>query len=184
MNIQNNRPVVSHARWIFVFVFLFFQSAFAEDALVDPEGFFEPTFGDLEEELAIVQDEDKAALLIMFETKDCPWCERMKKQVLNRAVVQAFYQENFRVISMDAEGDLMVIDFSGNEIEESEFALKSMRVRATPVFAFYNPQGKLITRYTGAFKNADDFILFGHYVLREKYQDMKFSKYRREQARS
>ncbi|MCY4313788.1 MAG: thioredoxin fold domain-containing protein, partial [Gammaproteobacteria bacterium] len=105
-------------------------------------------------------------------------------QVLNRATVQAFYQENFRVIAMDAEGDLPVIDFDGHEVEEHEFALKAMRVRATPVFAFFNPQGELITRYTGALKSADDFIILGNYVIEEKYQDMKFSKYRREQAKS
>lgn len=183
MNTSGKQSRTGRISWL-IALFIIFQSAVAEDALVNPEGFFESTFGDLQEELEIVQDEEKTALLIMFETKDCPWCERMKKQVFNRATVQAFYQENFRVIAMDAEGGLMVIDFDGNEIEESEFALKAMRVRATPVFAFFNPQGELITRYTGALKSADDFILLGNYVIEEKYQDMKFSKYRREQAKS
>lgn len=183
MNTSGKQSETGRISWL-VALFIIFQSAVAEEALVNPENFFESTFGDLQEELEIVQDEEKTALLIMFETKDCPWCERMKKQVLNRATVQAFYQENFRVIAMDAEGDLMVIDFDGNEIEESEFALKAMRVRATPVFAFFNPRGELITRYTGALKSADDFILLGNYVIEEKYQGMKFSKYRREQAKS
>ncbi len=183
MNISSKRSKVGQTSWLIGFLMIF-QSVIAEDTLVDPEKLFESTFGDLQEELEIVQDEEKTALLIMFETKDCPWCERMKKQVLNRASVQAFYQENFRVISMDAEGDLTVIDFDGNEIEESEFALKAMRVRATPVFAFFDPEGSLITRYTGALKSADDFILLGNYVIEEKYLDMKFSKYRREQAES
>lgn len=184
MNIQQNHRKASCTSWLFASMFLLLQSTVAQETLVNPEGFFESTFGDLQEELEIVGEEEKKALLIMFETKDCPWCERMKKQVLNRAAVQSFYQENFRVIAMDAEGDLMVVDFDGNEIEESEFALKVLRVRATPVFAFFNAQGELIARYTGAFKNAADFILFGQYVVHEKYQDMKFSKYRREQAKS
>jgi len=183
MNNSSKRLIAGRISWL-IGLLIIFHSANAQDTLVDPEGFFESTFGDLQEELEIVQDEEKTALLIMFETKDCPWCERMKKQVLNRSSVQAFYQENFRVISMDAEGDLVVIDFDGNEIEESEFALNAMRVRATPVFAFFNSEGILITRYTGALKSADDFILLGNYVLEEKYLDMKFSKYRREQAES
>ncbi|MXZ80944.1 MAG: thioredoxin fold domain-containing protein [Gammaproteobacteria bacterium] len=174
------RRVASVVSRLLAILFVLSGSAVAEDVLVNPEDFFDPSFGDLQEELEIIRDEEKAALLVMFETKDCPWCERMKKQVLNRASVQAFYEDNFRVIALDAEGDLMVVDFDGNEVEESQFALKAMRVRATPVFAFFSPDGELITRYTGALKNADDFILLGEYVIQEKYRDMKFSKYRRE----
>ena len=156
----------------------------SQDMLVNADDFFDITFGDLQEELATVREEGKSALMVMFETKDCPWCERMKKQVLNRATVHDFYKKNFRAIALDAEGDLLVVDFDGNDIPEKEFALKSLRVRATPVFVFFNSEGEAVTRYTGALKDAKDFILLGKYVLQEKYRDMRFSKYRRESDES
>lgn len=152
-----------------------------EEMLVDSDGFFDTTFGDLQEELETVRDEGKIALMVMFETPECPWCTRMKKQVMNRASVQSFYGEHFRCIALNAEGDLPVVDFDGNELPEKEFALKSLRVRATPVFAFFNPDGELVARYTGALKNAQDFILLGEYVLEEKYLESSFTRFRRAQ---
>ncbi len=145
-----------------------------------PDGFFHVSFGDLQEELEIIQDEGKSALLVMFETKDCPWCVRMKHTVLNRQAVQDFYHENFRILSMDAEGDVLITDFDGNDITTREFSLKAMRVRATPVFAFFDDEGELIARYTGALKNAHDFLLLGRYVVDGHYRNTRFSKFRRE----
>ena len=144
------------------------------------EGFFHVSFGDLQEELDIIQDEDKSALLVMFETKDCPWCVRMKHTVLNRQAVQDYYHENFRILTMDAEGEVLITDFEGNDITTREFSLKAMRVRATPVFAFFDDQGELIARYTGALKNAHDFLLLGRYVVDGHYKSIRFSKFRRE----
>lgn len=151
-------------------------SLLAENA----EDFFHVSFGDLQEELEIIQDEGKTALLVMFETKDCPWCMRMKRSVLNRQAVQDYYHENFRILSMDAEGDVLITGFDGNDITTREFSLKAMRVRATPVFAFFDDEGELIARYTGALKNAHDFLLLGRYVVDGHYKDTRFSKFRRE----
>ena len=78
----------------------------AEELTPSAETFFDATFGDLTEELDLLEEEGKIALMVMFETEDCPWCARMKKQVLNRVAVQDYYEENFRVISLDAEGDV------------------------------------------------------------------------------
>lgn len=151
-------------------------SALAENA----EAFFDVSFGDLQEELEIIREEEKAALLVMFETADCPWCLRMKQTVLNRQAVQDYYHEKFRILSMDAEGDVVITDFDGNDITTKEFSLRAMRVRATPVFAFFDHQGELMTRYTGALKNADDFILLGRFVAEGHYKSSRFNRYRRE----
>ncbi len=144
------------------------------------DGFFDISFGDLQEELEIIADEGKSALLVMFETKDCPWCTRMKQTVLNRQAVQDYFHENFRILSMDAEGDVLVTGFDGNEVTTREFSLQAMRVRATPVFAFFDSQGKLIARYTGALKNAHDFLLLGQYVVDGHYKNVRFSTFRRQ----
>ena len=143
------------------------------------ESFFDISFGDLPEELAMVEEEEKKALLIMFETEDCPWCTRMKQQVLNRVAIQDYFHEHFRIISVDAEGDVPMVDFDGNEVTSKSFSLQALRVRATPVFAFFDSSGEMITKYTGAVKNAYDFLLLGQYVAQGHYENTRFNQYRR-----
>ena len=154
----------------------------AETVLPAEVSFFEETFGDMQEELALVAEEDKKALLIMFETDDCPWCLRMKQTVLNRQRVQDYFKTNFRSITIDAEGGAPIVDFEGNDTIETKFATGLLRVRATPVFAFFDASGQLLTKYTGTTKDADDFLLLGEYVVDGHYKDTKFSKFRRERA--
>jgi len=147
--------------------------------LGDSENFFDVSFGDLQEELTMVNEEGKAAPLIMFEMEDCPWCDRMKKQVLNRVQVQDYYHQNFRIVSVDVEGDVPIIDFDGSEILSKDYALKVLRVRATPVFVFFDPRGEVITRYTGVVKNAHDFILLGRYIVEGHHKTTRFNQFRR-----
>lgn len=162
---------------------LWMPIAGAETILPPDVSIFDETFGDMQEELAIVVEEDKKALLIMFETADCPWCMRMKQTVLNRQRVQDYFQEHFRIIAIDAEGGAPIVDFEGNDTNETKFSLALLRVRATPVFAFYDSDGKLLTKYTGTTKNADDFLLLGEYVVGDHYTQGKFSKFRRARAK-
>ena len=86
---------------------------------------------------------------------------RMKQTVLNRQRVQDYFKEHFRIISLNAEGGAPIVDFDGQDTSETQFALKLLRVRATPVFAFFGPDGELLAKYTGTTKNADDFLLLG-----------------------
>ncbi len=155
----------------------------AETILPMDVSIFEETFGDMPEELAVVKEENKKALLIMFETVDCPWCLRMKQTVLNRQRVQDYFKQNFRMITIDAGGGAPIVDFDGNDTNETQFSMKLLRVRATPVFAFYDADGNLLTKYTGTTKNADDFMLLGEYVMGDHYKTQKFSKFRRARAK-
>jgi thioredoxin-related protein len=165
-----------------LFVVHSFVPVSAETILPPEVSFFEETFGDIPDELAAMSGENKKALLIMFETDDCPWCLRMKQTVLNRQRVQDYYKTHFRIISVNAEGGAPMVDFEGQETSETQFSLKLLRVRATPVFAFFDANGELLTKYTGTTKNADDFLLLGEYVVGDHYKQSKFSKYRRENA--
>ena len=162
---------------------LWMPAASAETILPLEMSIFDETFGDMQEELAMVTEEDKKALLIMFETADCPWCMRMKQTVLNRQRVQDYYKAHFRIITIDAGGGAPIVDFAGNDTNETQFSMKLLRVRATPVFAFYDSDGNLLTKYTGTTKNADDFLLLGEYVVDDHYKQGKFSKFRRTQAK-
>lgn len=161
-------------------------TATAAESIRDPgQHFFDQTFGDFSEELMLARDEDKRGILLMFEMEECPFCQRMKDQVLNHAEVQDYFKEHFLIFPVDVEGDIEVTSFDGAMVApEKEFALKQYRVRATPVFAFFDLDGNLVARYTGATGDAEEFLLLGRYVVEEAYREMPFSRYKREIAGS
>jgi len=72
-----------------------------------------------------------------------------------------------------------VTDFNGNPMTQKDFALKQFRVRATPVFAFFDLDGNLVARYTGATRDADEFMQLGRYVVDEAYKQTTFTRYKR-----
>ncbi len=141
--------------------------------------FFHQTFGDLTEEVEIAKEEGQVSIMVMFELNDCPWCERMKHTVLNQSDIQDYYRKHFRILMMNVEGDNIITDFDGTEILEKDWALKHNRIRATPVFLFLDLDGKRVTRFTGATKNAEEFMLLGKFVVEGHYKDTNFVKYKR-----
>jgi len=145
----------------------------------DASGFFSESFGDYQEELELAKEENKKGVLIFFEMDDCPFCHWMKKNVLNKADVQVYFKQHFSIFSMDIEGDVEITDFQGNPTTQKDFSFKKNRVRATPVFGFFNLDGKRVTRFTGRTANAKEFMLLGKYVVSQAYQEMPFSKYKR-----
>lgn len=150
----------------------------------DVAQFFDESFNDMQEDLASAKTDGKKGLLIMFEMDECPFCHRMKTTVLNRSDIQDYYKENFRIVTVDIEGDVELTNFQGEATTQKDFALKEFRVRATPVFQFIDLEGKPVKngRLTGATKDADEFMLFGKYVVDKKNEDTPFSKFKREQG--
>lgn len=171
----------SGSGWIFVWLALVWAGAALAEIRDPTESFFDTTFGDFSEELETARDEGKQGILLMFEMDECPFCHRMKTTVLNRSEVQDYFKGHFLVFPVDIEGDIEITDFTGQVMTQKDFALKSHRVRATPVFAFFDLDGNLVARYTGATRDADEFMLLGSYVVDGRYEDMSFSQYKREQ---
>ena len=156
----------------------------AAQAAADPRDpyahFFQPTFGDFQEELEEARAEGKKGILIFFEMEDCPFCHRMKQQVLNQPEVQDFYREHFAIFSVDVEGDVEITDFQGNTLRQADFAFREFRVRATPVFQFFNLDGEPIARFTGATRDVQEFLQLGEFVADGHYQQMNFTRFKRE----
>lgn len=152
----------------------------------DPEThFFDQTFGDFAEELENAREQGKKGILIMFEMEECPFCHRMRQRVLNRKDVQDYFREHFLIFSVDIEGDIEITDFKGNPTTMKDFAFKQFRVRATPVFQFFDLEGKPIRRgrYTGATRDAEEFLLLGRYIVEEAYRKTSFTRYKRSQRK-
>lgn len=146
----------------------------------DPaQHFFHPSFGALPEEAAAAKAAGQVGVLIMFEAEDCPWCAKMKANVLNQPPVQDFYRKHFRILTVDVNGDVPMTDFAGQEMSQKEFAFKHNRVRATPVFAFFDLDGRIMTRFTGASRDAEEFLWLGEFVVNGDWKTITFPAYKR-----
>jgi thioredoxin-related protein len=150
--------------------------AAAEQRPVD-KFFFQPLLGDMQSELAPARAAGKKAIMVFFEMDDCPFCERMKTTILNQSDVQDYYRKHFAIFTIDTQGDLPLTDFSGKQTREKDFAL-THRVRATPVIAFFDLDGKPITRFTGATRDKQEFLLLGRYVAEGAYARQPFNVYK------
>ncbi len=161
-----------------------FLSSPAAAEVRDPETyFFNESFGNFAEELDNARANGKQGVLIMFQQEDCPYCHRMRTTILNQSSVQDYYRQHFLIFHVDIEGDLEITDFNAQQTIEKDFAFKQNRVRATPVFAFFDLDGKRVARYTGATNDIEEFLLLGQYVVDEIYKSMSFNRYKREQEK-
>jgi thioredoxin-related protein len=142
--------------------------------------FFDETFGNFQEELSLARQDDKKGVLIFFEQEDCPFCHRMKNTVLNQPEVQDYYKKHFHIFSVDIEGDLEITDFQGHSTTQKDFSFKQYRVRATPVFAFFDLDGKLVARHTGPTRGTQEFLWLGEYVADGHYRSESFARFKRD----
>ncbi|MEO8144666.1 MAG: thioredoxin family protein [Betaproteobacteria bacterium] len=139
--------------------------------------FFELSFGDLRAEAADAKKDGKLGLLIMYHFDDCPYCARMKSEVLSRPGVQAHFRKTFRAIAIDTRGSQQITGFDGRTLPENEFA-RTVGLRGTPTFQFYGVDGTLLATHAGAIYDPAEFMLLGDYVASGAYRTASFTVYR------
>lgn len=144
--------------------------------------FFDLKMGDFKSELATAKEEGKTGIMIMFELEDCPFCYRMKHTILNQGEVQDYYHKHFLLFPVDIRGGLPVVDFKGKETTEKAFSIEH-RVYGTPVFDFFDLDGKLITRFPGTAKDVNEFLLLGRCVVEGACKTMSFTAYKKQQVK-
>lgn len=151
----------------------------------DPEKyFFNQTLGDLTEELATARSQGKQGILIFFEQEECPFCHRMKQTVLNQPEVQDYFQQHFLVFPVDIESTVEITDPKGKVTTQKDFFIDVTNNRgATPVLAFFDLDGNLVVRYTGATSGVEEFMWLGEYASKGVYKDEPFARYKRERRK-
>ena len=166
--------------WIILLVSLVFwiEPVFSKDTK-DVSNFFNTSFGDYQDELETAKEENKKGVMLFFEMDECPFCHWMKINILNQSPVQDYFKKHFNIFAIDIEGDIEITDFKGDPTTEKRFSFEQFRVRATPVIAFFDLNGELMTKFTGRAANIKEFNLLGKYVVSGAYKEMKFSKYKR-----
>lgn len=171
-----------------VFVLLFWVLCVGQAQAVEGRDpytyFFNETWNNFPEELAKARAEGKQGILLFFEMDECPFCHRMKTTVLNQPEVQEYFRKHFLNFSVDIEGDVEMTTFKGESMTQKDFSFKVNRVRATPVFAFYDLQGNQVVRYTGATSSIEEFMWLGEYMEKGLYKKMRFTKFKRQKLKA
>lgn len=142
----------------------------------DADKFFDQGLGDFHDELKAAQAAGKAGVLLMFEAEGCPYCRKMRQQVLSREEVQAYFHQHFAAYSVDAFGDVPITDFSGKATTEKVFA-RNLKIRGTPSFVVFGEGGRELARLSGATKDAAEFMQFGRYVGDGHYKLQSLEQY-------
>ena len=163
----------------FIFSIVILSFTFQPKLIASELEFFDQGFGDFSEELETAKEEGKSGVFIFFEMDDCPFCHRMKTMILNKPEVLAFYKKHFKIFVVNIDGDVEMTDFQGNVMTQKEFSFKQQRVRATPVFAFFDLNGKRVVKYTGPTSSVEEFIWLGEYMVNKEYKKSSFTRYKR-----
>lgn len=146
------------------------------------EAFFSPSLGDLRAEAAEARKAGKQGVLIMYQFAECPYCARMKREVLSRPDVQGFYRSRFHAIEIDTRGALEVTSFHGLTLREKAYA-RAAGVRGTPTFVFHGLDGKVLATHVGAIFDPQEFLQLGEYVASGAYRDASFAAWRHSAGR-
>ncbi len=125
---------------------------------------------DLAAEIEDARDDGKR-LVVMFEQEACPWCLKMRERVFPEPRIDKYFSRHFVMLQSDIRGDLEMLAPDGKAMTQKEFA-RQKRVRATPVFLFFDLEGKDVVRVTG-FQDAETFLTTGRYVVDEIYKTGK-----------
>lgn len=151
-------------------------SSFAEEK--NNVSLFDQHFNDYSENLEDAINAKKKGLFVFFHMEECPFCQKMRRDVFTRKPVIGYFRKHFLNFEVDVESSIMLTDFNGNAVEEKIFAQHYNLVGATPVLAFFNLDGKRVVRHTG-FANEKDFLLLANYFVDKGYKKEPFIRYKR-----
>jgi thioredoxin-related protein len=143
------------------------------------EAFFDPFLGDLRAELDEAKRAGRKGALVMYHFDDCPYCQRMKREVLSRPDVQEGYRGNFVRLAIDTRGAQPISGLDGKVLPENAFA-REQKIRGTPTFDFYGADGERLYRHVGGLFDPAEFLLLGRYVASGAYRSLTFAEYKQQ----
>jgi thioredoxin-related protein len=150
---------------------------FDDQPLDEPLAFpdwFKLSFLDIPEDIEEAREAGKAGLIVYFGQKYCAYCRQFLEKDLAREDIQAYMRQHFDVIGIDIHGHRQVIDPSGNEVDEADYAVQE-KTNFTPSLVFLDVDGNEVLRLRGyyppyRFRAALEYVADRHY-RKERYRD-------------
>jgi thioredoxin-related protein len=146
-------------------------------ALGNWEKFFTLGLGDFPAELADARKAGKKGVVFIYQQDPCPYCERMKANILSRPDVQQWYGERFASYSIDVRGRIEMIDFRGARTTEGRYAREAL-VRGAPAMDFYDTSGRLLVRVPGEIPDWKTFLALGDWIASGAHEKQTFEQFR------
>ena len=146
-----------------------------------PDDFFALPNADLDltRELAVARAAGQQGLLLFFETSDCPFCKRMRREVLSLPEVRRHYRTAYRALALnlDRAAEQSLTGPSGERTTLDHYARRANRVRVTPTLLFYDLNGTPVYRQIGIVADPRAFVLLADYVSGGHYRDGDFRSF-------
>ena len=150
----------------------FMLSGLASVAWADPpEGY---PFLTYDEGIRLAQQQNKKVFLY-FGRYGCGWCDKTNQETFSDAALKKLYIDRYVLVYVDAESGERLTLPSGERITEMELGSR-LKVFATPVFVYLEPDGTPILRAPG-YKTVDEFMDFDRYVSEGHYKQKSLSEF-------
>ncbi len=106
-------------------------------------------------------------VFVYFGRYGCGWCEKTNREAFSDPALRELYIRRYVLVYVDAEGGRRLTLPNGERVTEHELGAR-MKVFATPVFAWLEPDGREIFRMPGVqstadFRLYDRFLSEGHF---------------------
>ena len=124
------------------------------------------SFAAYDEGLREAQRKDKRVFLY-FGRYGCGWCDLTNRQAFSDDAVRRAYEAHYVLVYVDAESGRRLSLPSGERITEMELGVR-FKAFATPLFAFLEPDGKLIFKVAGI-QTAKDLLDYDRFVHGDIY---------------
>ena len=92
----------------------------------------------------------------------CGWCDKTNREAFSDRKLHTVYVRHYVLVYVDTESGRRLTLPSGERITERELAAR-LKVMATPMFAYLQPDGSEIFRVPGI-QSAQDFFLYDRFV--------------------
>ncbi len=135
---------------------------------------FKASFLDLSEDLAEASDEDRH-MMVYFHQDGCPYCAKLVEDNFHNPALVDKLKANFDVIETNMWGDRIIVDLSGKEFTEKNFAAH-MKVQFTPTLVFLDAKGNVVLRLNG-YQSIDKMHATLDYIANKTYLQQSYASY-------
>ncbi|TNE69276.1 DUF255 domain-containing protein [bacterium] len=161
-----------------ILISLFCLLGLIVDGNAQIKAFSEPSFKWLPLDQAVGQARvQQKMVLVLFKTKDCPFCKKMELEVFSKPEFQKEINKYFIPAVVDLESNDQYL-YKGDVISVKGLAT-TFRVSGTPTLVFLNTDGDLVAFQPGYIK-PDTFHELIDYIGTGMYATVSFQEFQKQ----